>query len=370
MHRLASVLSALALVGAAMLAQSAVGAPTAAADGGASNCSSAMLLCTTIQYSGSHQLDPRDPAGPGGDGGSGGYVSSCWLQPLTALNDPDQQAATPKDLAQYFTDLHQAWSGDPDFDTWYGQVQEIYQDGRGGDPGINLVTTPYNEGTTGGSWYAIACDMDTYKYSDYVAVQKAMGVSDGNLDYEGWFWITDPGKLPESIIVTPGMLAQYAANHVAVTPSFPELSPDAATTQTVKLPVESVNAAGARGYHTYSTTASLAGIQSTVTSYPVTVTYTATPAGLISPASVTCQFNKNGSIKKGCGTFVFTRPEAASAGARLIATTTWKVTWVGSAEYGQTGWTIPLPGAEPVFTQVVQVQAIQAINVATAPAAP
>lgn len=363
MHRLGNVLGALALVGAAMFVQSTVGAPAAAAADGASNCSSAMLLCTTIQYSGSHQSDPRDPAGPGGDGGSGGYVSSCWLQPLTALNDPDQQASTPEDLDQYFKDLDQDWLGDPDFRTWYGQVQTIYRDDIGSDSGVGLVKGhQYNEGVSGGSWYAIACDMDTYKYSDYVAVQKAMGVSDGNLDFEGWFWVTNPAGLPKSIIVTPGMLAQYAANHVAVTPGFPELSPDAATVQTVKLPVESVNTAGARGYHTYSTSASLAGIRSTVTSYPVTVTYTAIPADLISPESVTCQFNENGSIKKGCGTFVFTRPVPVSAGYRLIATTTWKVTWVGSAEYGQAGWTIPLPGAEPVFTQVVHVQAIQAVN--------
>lgn len=365
MHRLGRVLGVFALLGTVVFAQAARNAPSAAADGsggGAVNCSGGLLLCTAIQYTGNWQTQPRDPDGPGGGGSGAEDIPICWLQPQTAWENPDVDASSPAGLAQYFNDMAADWDHDPTFTAWLGQVNLIYIDDKGADPGIGLVAPNYNTGQTDGRWYGIACD-PTATYGDYTAIQQDMGVSTANLPYEGWFWIKNPADIPSSVPqVTPQMLAGYAANHVAITASFPLLSPDVGTTQTVGLPVESVNIAGGHGYYTYSTTATLAGIFSTVTSYPVSVTYTASPGGLITPGSVTCRFNQDGSIANGCPTFKFTEPEAPAIGATLYATTTWDVHWNGSKAYGEGKWTEQLPGPDPTFQAVVTVQAIQAVN--------
>lgn len=357
------VLGVLALTGTAVFAAGAVAAPPAYADG-ATNCSSQWLLCTTVMYGGSHQPTPRDPSGPGGsDSGSSGYVSSCWLEPNTAWLNPNQDASSPDGLAQYMSDMNQTWHGNPDFQDWYGHVQEIYNSDIGADPGIGLTKPQYNEGLTDGRWYTIACDADTYKYSDYTDIQVAMGVSAANLDYESWFWIKNQQQIPTSVqTVTPNLLAEFAANHVEIDPTFPAISPGVADLQTVNLAVQTVNTKGENGYHEYTTTATLAGITSTVKSYPVSVTYTASPSDLISPESVTCYFNKNGSIKKPCPTFTFTAPVAKGSQDSITATTTWDVVWTGSTDYGEAGWTRQLPGINPAFTQTVTVQEIQTIN--------
>lgn len=357
-------LGVLALTGSAVFAATTVAASPAYADG-ATNCSSAWILCTTIQYGGSYQPTPRDPSGPGGgSGGGGGYVSSCWLQPNTAFGNPNQDASSPAGLQQYFTAMAQVWHHDPDFQTWFSGVQQIYYSGRGADAGIGLSAAPYNTGVAGGRWYTIACDMNTYKYSDYTAIQVAMGVSAANIQYEGWFWIKNGQQPPPGVqTVTPGMLAGFASNHVKLNPQFPAISPPVTNLQTVNLAVKSVNTAGQNGYQQYQTTATLAGITSTVTAYPVSVTYTATPGSLMSPASLTCYFNADGSIKSPCPTFTFTAPAAAGSGDTITATTAWNVTWTGSANYGEAGWTRPLAlGPDMVFTHAITVQEIQTIN--------
>jgi hypothetical protein len=103
---------------------------------------------------------------------------------------------------------------------------------------------------------------------------------------------------------------------------------------------------------------------STVKAAPVSVTYTASPGGLITPASVTCSFAKDGSgaIAKPCGTFKFTEPAALALGYTITATSTWSVTWGGNADYNEAGWTDALPGPDPAVQQNVTIQEIQTIN--------
>ncbi|HET9173572.1 MAG TPA: hypothetical protein VFN97_29350, partial [Actinospica sp.] len=226
-------LGVLALTGTALFAAATVSAPAAYAESG-TNCSNSWLLCTTITYGGSHG-PARDVNGAGAGGSSGGYVSSCWLQPNTAWESPSTDASSPLGLQQYFAAMNSTWHGDPDFQTWFGGVQDIYAAGHNKDPGIGLSALPDNLGVTGGRWYTISCDMDTYKYSDYTAIQAAMGVSAANLDYEAWFWITDPKALKGVPIITPDLLAQYAANHVLIKASFPQLDPSVQNLQTVNL---------------------------------------------------------------------------------------------------------------------------------------
>jgi hypothetical protein len=356
-------LGVLALTGTALFAATAVAAPPAYADG-ASNCSTTWILCTTIQYGGQWTPTPLAPNGPGGgNSGSAGYVSSCWLQPNTAWRNANQDASSPAGLQQYFSAMANSLNHDTTFRTWIGPVNLIYEAGKNADVGIGLKTPPYNIGQSGGRWYTIACDSATFKYSDYTDIQAAMGVSAANIQYEAWFWIKDGQTPPPGVqVVTPDMLARYAANHVLLTPTFPAISPDAANLQTVNLAVKSVNTAGANGYGPYTATATLAGITSSVTAYPVTVTYTTSPSSLMSPTSVTCDFNKDGSIKAPCPTFTFTAPAAAGSGDTLIATTTWHVDWTGSTANGAAIWTHPLPGGPKAFPHAVTVQEIQTIN--------
>jgi hypothetical protein len=366
-RRIGRLLGVLALLATATIAATAVAAPPAFADG-SSNCSTAWILCTTIQYSGSYQAAPRDPNGDGGGGSGGsGYISSCWLQPQTAWGDSDTDASSPAGLEQFFNDLATEVEHEPDNQAFYEQMYNLYNTGKNDagpvDPGVGLTAPPFNEGVTGGRWYGIACDLETYKYTDYLAIQHAMGVSPAQLNYEAWFWIANGQTLPATVqVVTPNMLAGYAANHVLLTPQFPALSPPVGEKQTVNLPVESVNGAGQNGYQEYQTSATLAGITSTVQAYPVSVTYSATPQGLITPASVTCTFDENGEIASPCSTFQFTEPAGSTLGYSITATTTWNVTWSGSADYGEAGWTEPLPGPPAAFTNAVTVQEIQTIN--------
>ena len=356
-------LGVLALTGTALLAAATVSAPAAYADG-ATNCGGAWILCTTIQYGGAHG-PARDVNGAGGSGGSGGggYVSPCWLQPNTAWGDPNTDASSPTGLQQYFNDMAAVWHHDPDFQTWFGGVQAIYNDGKGGDPGIGLTAPPDNIGVSGGRWYTIACDMDTYTLSAYTAIQASMGVSAANLDYEAWFWVTDPKALPPGVqIITPDLLAQYAANHVLIKATFPALDPAVGNLQTVNLPVKTVTDQTPNGYKQYQTTATLGTVFSQVNAYPVSITYTANPPGLITPSSVTCTFNPDGTIQAPCATFTFTQPVKAGSADQIIATSTWNVTWTGNADYGEAGWTRPLPGDFPAFDSPITVQEIQTIN--------
>jgi hypothetical protein len=382
MHRLGGrigrFLGVLALLCTALFAATTAAAPAAFADG-ASSCTSDLILCTAITWGGAYTSTPLDPSDPaGGGGGSGGYVSSCWLQPQTAWGNADEDASSPAGFEQFFNDFAVAVEHDPEAEAMYQPAYDLYNTGKNAygsaDAGIGLTAPPFNEGVTGGRWYGIACVQSDNNFEDYTSIQEAMGVSSAQLNYEGWFWITNGQTMPPGVqVMTPNLLAQYAANHVALDPLFPALSPGVGDLQTVNLPVESVNQAGTNGYYEYQTWATLGPITSTVYAYPVSVTYTSTPQDLITPESVTCSFDQNGDggIASPCQTFEFTMPGSASLGYSLTATTTWKVYWAGNADYGEDAWTIPLPGPNPAYTaNDVTVQEIQAIDGGSSTATP
>ena len=354
-------LGVLALTGTALFAATTVATPPAYAD--AANCTNGFVLCTTIQYGGQWTPTPLDPGGPGGSNSSSpGYVSSCWLQPNTAWQNQNQDASSPAGLEQYFKDVTTA-AGKNQFElAQIADALKIYDAATSGDQVVKPKHPPFNMGQSGGSWYVIACDTDTYKYRDQLAIQSAMGVSAAFAPWEVWFWITDGQKLPRGVhVVTPDLLAEFASNHVAVAPGFPAISPDVAKLQTVNLTVNTVNTAGANGYGPYTATASLAGITSSVTAFPISVTYTTNPSSLMSPTSVTCEFQADGSMKSACP-FTFTAPVAAGSGDQLIATTRWMVSWTGSTANGAAIWTHPLPGGAIAVPATVTVQEIQTIN--------
>jgi hypothetical protein len=359
--RIGRILGVLALLGTALFAATTVAAPPAFADG-SSDCSTNYYLCTIVSYSGDSQPQPRDPNGEGGStSGSGGYISSCWLQPQTAWGDPNTLASSPAGLEQYLNDMAAFGDHIGGFQTWFQPMYQLYDTGKGADPGIGLTAPPFNTGVSGGQWYGIACVPSDNNYEDYVAIQTAMGVTGVNLteDYENWFWITDPKAVPPSVqVMTPSLLGRYAANHVAFTLEFPTLSPPVGTVQTVNLPVESADSQSASGYQEYSTTATIPGMTSTVTTYPVSVTYTASPSGLINPSSVTCYFNEDGTFSSPCPTFQFTTPE--QNGATITATSTWNVTWNG--DDGEAPWTEQLPGPALAVVAPITIQEIQTIN--------
>jgi len=361
-RRIGRFLGVLALTGTAVFAAMTVAAPPAFAVG-SSDCSTNYYLCTVVQYSGAHQSQPRDPSGEGGNGsgGSGGYISSCWLQPQTAWGDPNTLASSPAGLEQYLNDMAAIGDHIQGFQAWFQPMWQLYNTGKGADPGIGLTSPPFNESVSGGQWYGIACVPSGNNYEDFTAIQSAMGVKGINLtyDYENWFWLQNGQKTPPDVqVMTESLLGRYAANHVRFTLKFPTLSPAVGTVQTVNLPVISANSQAASGYKQYSTTATIPGVtSSTVTTYPVSVTYTASPQGLITPSSVTCYF-KNGTLSSACPTFQFT--EAEQSGASLTATSLWDVTWNGHD--GEAPWTEQLPGPALVVTAQLTVQEIQTIN--------
>jgi hypothetical protein len=185
-----------------------------------------------------------------------------------------------------------------------------------------------------------------------VAVQASLGVSN---QYEEWFWLAD-GKPPAGVpVMDPNLLAEYAAANTRVTPGWPVFSPKL-NNQTVNLATIVTNAAGADGFTTYRATATLAatGQSSVVHATPDSVTFTASPGGVMSPPSVTCRFNADGSLKSGCQ---FTFLKATSAGYTLTESTMWNVTWDGDPVTGEPGWTKqigPITQSAPVLVQEIQ----------------
>jgi hypothetical protein len=366
--RIGRFLGVLALTGTALFAATTVEAPAAFADG-PSQCTDGIVLCAAISWGLNTSATPRDPSDPaGGEGSGGGYVSSCWLEPLAAWGDADVDASSPAGFEQYFEGYATVVEHDPQAQAYEEASYQLYDTGKNAfgsaDPGIGLTSPPFNEGVSGGRWYGIACIPSLNNQEDYTSIQESMGVSAAQLQYESWFWITNGQTMPNGVqVMTPSLFAQYVANHVVLNPLFPALSPAAADLQTVNLPVESVNQASENGYHEYKAQATLGTINSTVYAYPVSVTYTSTPQDLISPESVTCSFNEDGSIASPCSTFEFTTPGTADQGYSLTATTTWKVYWNGDPGYGEAPWTIPLPGPNPASrADDLTVQEIQTID--------
>ena len=365
MHRIGSrvgrFLGVLALTGTAVFAAMTVAAPPAFADG-ASNCSTNFYLCTIVQYGGTNaSQQPRDPSGEGGTESSGGYISSCWLQPQTAWGNQNVVASSPAGLEQYLIDMAAIGDHIGGFQAWFQPMWQLYNAGKGADPGIGLSAPPFNTGVSGGQWYGIACVPSANNYQDYVAIQVAMGVKGINLtnDYENWFWLQNGQPTPAGVtVMTPSLLGRYAANHISFNPEFPQLSPTVGTVQTVNLPVTTADNQSGRGYAEFLTWARIPGMFSEVKTYPVSVTYTASPQGLITPSSVTCYFKEDGTLKSACPTFQFTEPERS--GATITATSMWDVTWI--VQDGEAPWTEQLPGPPVVVNAPLTVQEIQTIN--------
>lgn len=272
----------------------------------------------------------------------------CWLELNSGYGiDP---AYTPDGFALYMAQTY----------AFYDHAQEtaikqafydLYYSGKGVDPAVGLTAPPYNEGVGGGKWYAIACTPDA-GYGDYVAVQASLGVSN---QYEEWFWLAD-GKPPAGVpVMDPNLLAEYAAANTKVVPGWPVFSPKL-NQQTVNLATLVTNPPGANGFKTYTARATLpaSGQFSEVHASVDSVTFTASPAGVMSPSSVTCGFNADGSLKSGCQ---FTFLKATSTGYTLTESTMWKVTWDGDPFTGEPGWTRqigPITQSNPALVQEIQ----------------
>lgn len=324
----AALLAGLGLTGAA--------GPGARADVGGSG---GFWIATHIELSGDVYQGGGSPYAP-----SDWTPPKCWLE----LNS----AYTPDAFAVYMAQIY----------AFYDNVQEpaikqafyaLYHDGKGVDPSVGLTNPPYNEGLTGGKWYAIACTPDA-GYGDYVAVQAAMGVAN---QYEEWFWLAD-GAPPAGVpVMDPNLLAEYAAANTQVTPGWPNFSPRLDAMQTVNLATLISNGAGANGFRTYTATATLpsTGQSSTVYATPASVTFTSD--GPTSPSSVTCGFNGDGSLRTPCRlTFL----KSTSGGYTITESSMWNVTWNGDPVTGEPGWTRQIGPVVQMYNPV-RVQEIQTI---------
>lgn len=302
-------------------------------------------IATHIALSGDVYQGGGSPYSP-----SGWTPPKCWLELNSGYGvDP---AYTPDGFALYMAQVY----------AFYDHAQEtaikdafyaLYHDGKGVDGAVGLTRPPYNEGVGGGKWYAIACTPDA-GYGDYVALQSSLGVAN---QYEEWFWLTD-GAPPRGVaVMDPELLAEYAAANTRVTPGWPNFSPRLNAMQTVNLPTLITNGAGANGFRRYTATATLpaTGQSSTVYATPASVTFTS--SGPISPSSVTCHFNADGSLQSGCR---FTFLKSTASGYTVRESSMWNVTWSGDPVTGERGWTRQI-GPVTLTDAPVLVQEIQTI---------
>jgi len=302
-------------------------------------------IATHVELSGDVYSGGGSPYAP-----SGWVPPKCWLELNSGYGvDP---AYTPDGFAAYMAQVY-AFYLHAQEDAIRNAFYAIYHDGQGVDAAVGLSKPPYNEGVSGGKWYAIACTPDA-GYGDYVALQSSLGVAN---QYEEWFWLADGAPPPGVPVMDPNLLAEYAAANTEVTPGWPTFSPALNTTQTVNLPTLITNAPGANGFHTYTATATLpaTGQSSTVNANPVSVTFSAQEGGVMSPPSVTCYFNADGSLQPGCQiTFL----KSTTTGYTLVESSMWNVTWTGDAGTGEPGWTKPIGPVRqtsgPVIVQEIQ----------------
>jgi hypothetical protein len=281
---------------------------------------------------------------------AGWVPPKCWLELNSGFGV--SPAYTPDGFAQYMSQLYALYHHTGE-DAYTVATEQIYYSGVGADPIVGLSKPPYNQGVAGGKWYQIACSLDA-TYGDYLAFKASLGITN---DYEEWVWLTD-GPPPAGIpVADPNLLAEYAAANTKVAPGWPTFSPALTATQTVNLATLVTNAAGANGFRQYSATATLAatGQSSTVYATPDSVTFTSD--GPISPSSVTCTFNADGSLKDGCQ---FTFLKSTTTGYTMTESTTWNVTWGGDPVTGEPGWTRQIGPFTQTFGPVM-VQEIQTI---------
>jgi len=300
------------------------------------------LIFTNIALSGSRSA-------PGQTNPPIGWVPpKCWLEPNSGLGvDP---AYTPAGFAQYMAQINALYkhTGETDLQT---ETDKIYAQGLGADPVVGITHPAYNHDLTDGMWYMISCSSDAV-YADYEAFKKSLGVTN---DYEEWFWLTNGTSPPGVAVADPELLAEYAAANTLVNPGWPTMSPDKNMTQTVNLPTLVTNAAGNNGFGQYSATATLTTTNqsSTVTAVPTSVTFTSDG---MSPSSVSCRFNADGSLQAGCELNWY---KSSSAGYTLQESTTWNVSWDGHA--GAAGWPKQIGPFTQTYPNPVIVQEIQTV---------
>jgi hypothetical protein len=330
----AALLAGIGLTGAA--------GPGARADAGGGG---GFWIATHIELTGSVWSGGGSPYPP-----SGWTPPKCWLELNSGYGvDP---AYTPDGFAAYMAQVYAFYDNalQPDIKNAF---EQLYYYGHGVDAGVGLTRPPYNEGLGGGKWYAIACTPDA-GYGDYVAVQSAMGVAN---QYEEWFWLAD-GAPPAGVpVMDPNLLAEYAAANTRVTPGWPNFSPRLNAMQTVNLATLITNGAGANGFHSYTAKATLpaTGQSSTVYATPTSVTFTS--SGPISPSSVTCYFNADGSLKSGCKlTFL----KSTTTGYTIRESSMWTVAWGGDPVTGEPGWTRQIGPVVQTYNPV-RVQEIQTV---------
>ena len=329
----AALLAGLGLTGAA--------GPSAHADAGGPG----FYIATHIALSGDVWQGGDSPYAP-----VGWAPPKCWLELNIGFGvDP---AYTPDGFAQYMAKLYAYLDNNLSPDVKIG-YQNIYEKGQGADPIVGLTHPPYNEGVGGGAWYAIAClPPPEAGVGDYDAFQTSLGA---NNQYEQYFWLNN-GAPPAGVpVMDPELLAEYAAANTKVTPGWPDFSPALNAMQTVNLQTLISNGAGANGFRQYTATATLptTGQSSTVDATPASVTFTS--SGPMSPSSVTCYFNGDGSLKDGCDlTFL----KSTAAGYTMYESSIWNVTWGGDPVTGEPGWTRQIgPVLEqdaPVLVQEIQ----------------
>ena len=301
------------------------------------------LIYAQIALSGDVYSDGSSPNAP-----VGWTPPKCWLQLNSGFGvDP---ASTPDEFATYMAQVY-AFLLHAQEDALQKAIYQLYYKGQGVDPGVGLTNPPYNQGLSNGAWYGMACS-PTSGYGDYVALAQAMGVANPD---ENWFWLTN-GAPPGVPVMDRNLLAEYAAANTKVTPGWPDFSPKLGDTQTVNLATLITNKRGANGFRVYTATASLPnGLSSTVHATPTSLTFTST--GPISPSSVTCYFNADGSLHDGCQlTFL----KSTTTGYTITESSMWNVTWGGDPVTGEPGWTHTIGPVIKTYNPVL-VQEIQTI---------
>jgi hypothetical protein len=327
------VAAAALLGGLGLAAGSGAQADTAGTNG--------QVIFTNIVLTGSH-TPPGETNPP-----IGWTPPKCWLEPNSGFGVTD--AYTPDGFALYMAQINALYHHTGETDLQY-ETNRIYHEGLDADAVVGITNPPYNLGLSGGMWYMISCSSDAV-YADYEAFKSALGVTN---DYEEWFWLNNGTSPPGVKVANPELLAEYAAANTTVTPGWPTMSPSRGTTQTVNLPTLVTNTAGTNGFRKYSATATLTTTNqsSTVTAVPVSITFYSTG---MSPSTVVCSFNANGSLKSGCDLNWY---KSSAAGYKLTASTIWSVSWNGHA--GAAGWPKQIGPFTQTYAPVV-VQEIQTI---------
>lgn len=289
---------------------------------------------------------------------------SCWLAPFGGDGASPVATYTPAQFGAYINNLITLGTGGgalPVQSQNASQLATNYKTGSGQTNGVvHLTAPPYNGGVAGGSWDWEVCSNN----ADYVTIlnlQAGLGVTNNE---ESWFW-EPTGKNPPAGVMSPEILAEYAAANLHPAPLWPSSAPSfgsQATPQTVnsQATVSIPQTAGTPaklGYVVDSATATLIlnpNITSTVTAVPVSLTISS--PDIAKP--VTCNFSQTPqgfTLGQSC-TVEFTSASPAG-GVPVYGTESWSANWSGGT--AANGW--PQTIAINLPTQNVKVQEIQTI---------